>query len=104
MDFNERALEIFKYQYLGNPIYRNFSDRFHKSPEVITELKRIPFLPVSFFKTEEIKTGNFEPEIIYESSGTTGIKPARHFVKDISLYRESFVKGFELFYGDLHSK
>jgi hypothetical protein len=101
LDFNESALEIFKYQYLGNPIYRNFSDRFHKSPEVISELKHIPFLPVSFFKTEEIKTGNFEPGIIFESSGTTGMEPARHFVKDMGLYRESFVKGFELFYGNI---
>ncbi|HXB29866.1 MAG TPA: hypothetical protein VNW49_08610 [Puia sp.] len=100
-DFNARALEVFKYQYLDNPLYRNFSDRFHKSPENITELKLIPFLPVSFFKTEEIKTGNFDPEIIFKSSGTTGMEPARHFVKNIDLYRESFVKGFELFYGDI---
>ncbi len=94
-------MEVFNYQYLGNPLYRNFSDRFHKSPENITELKLIPFLPVSFFKTEEIKTGNFVPEMIFESSGTTGAEPARHFVKHIDLYRESFVKGFELFYGNI---
>lgn len=101
MDFNERAIEVFKYQYLENPLYRDFSDRFHKAPENIAELKLIPFLPVSFFKTEEIKTGHFDPEMIFESSGTTGVEPARHFVKRIDLYRESFVKGFELFYGDI---
>jgi Acyl-protein synthetase, LuxE len=101
LDFNERALEIFKYQYLENPLYRNFSDRFHKSPADISELKHIPFLPVSFFKTEEIKTGDFKPEMIFESSGTTGMEPARHFVKHIGLYRESFVKGFEFFYGNI---
>jgi Acyl-protein synthetase, LuxE len=101
MDFNERAMEVFKYQYFENPLYRDFSDRFHKAPENITDLKLIPFLPVSFFKTEEIKSGNFDPEIIFESSGTTGAEPARHFVKHIDLYRESFVKGFELFYGDI---
>ena len=101
MDFNDRAIEVFKYQYLENPLYRDFSDRFHKAPENIAELKLIPFLPVSFFKTEEIKTGHFDPEMIFESSGTTGVEPARHFVKRIDLYRESFVKGFELFYGDI---
>lgn len=101
MQFNDRAMEVFKYQYLENPLYRNFSDRFHKSPENIAELKLIPFLPVSFFKTEGIKTGNFDPEMIFESSGTTGAEQARHFVKHIDLYRESFVKGFELFYGDI---
>ncbi|HTB26810.1 MAG TPA: hypothetical protein VK711_15670 [Puia sp.] len=86
---------------MENPLYRDFSDRFHKAPENIAELKLIPFIPVSFFKTEEIKTGNFDPEMIFESSGTTGVDPARHFVKHIDLYRESFVKGFELFYGDI---
>ena len=101
MDFNGWAIEVFKYQYLENPLYRDFSDRFHKAPENIAELKLIPFIPVSFFKTEEIKTGNFDPEMIFESSGTTGVDPARHFVKHIDLYRESFVKGFELFYGDI---
>src|ERR1700693_1236235 len=99
MEFNDRATEVFKYQYLENPLYRNFSDRLHKSPGNIVELKRIPFLPVSFFKTEVIKAGNFDPEMIFESSGTTGTEPSRHFVKHIGLYRESFVKGFELFYG-----
>ena len=94
-------MEVFKYQYLGNHVYRNFSDRFQKTPEKTKELKQIPFLPVSFFKTEEVKTGNFIPEMIFESSGTTGMKPARHYVKNLGLYRESFVKGFELFYGDI---
>src|ERR1700682_3899261 len=98
-DFNARALEIFKLQYLENTIYRSFVNRFHANPETIIELKQIPFLPVSFFKSEEVKTGEFIPEIIFESSGTSGQKPARHFVKHLSLYRESFVKGFEFFYG-----
>jgi len=101
LKFNDRAMEVFKYQYLGNHVYRNFSDRFQKTPEKTKELKQIPFLPVSFFKTEEVKTGNFIPEMIFESSGTTGMKPARHYVKNLGLYRESFVKGFELFYGDI---
>jgi hypothetical protein len=101
LEFNNKALEVFKYQYLENLLYRNFSDRFQKTPENIKELKLIPFLPVSLFKTEEVKTGNFIPEMIFESSGTTGMKPARHFVKHLGLYRESFVKGFELFYGNI---
>ena len=30
-------------------------------------------------------------------------QPARHFIKQVSLYRESFVKGFNFFYGDPRS-
>ncbi|MDP9040443.1 MAG: acyl transferase, partial [Bacteroidota bacterium] len=42
----------------------------------------------------------FVPEIVFESSSTTGQKPAKHYVRQLDLYRESFVKGFELYYGD----
>jgi hypothetical protein len=37
--------------------------------------------------------------MIFESSGTTGIKPGRHFIGSLGLYRESFLKTFNLFYG-----
>jgi phenylacetate-coenzyme A ligase PaaK-like adenylate-forming protein len=97
--FNEKALELFKFQYLNNTLYRDYANRFAASPTSVKVFKQIPFLPVSFFKTETVATGEFSPEIIFESSGTTGQTPARHFVKHLGIYRESFVKGFEFFYG-----
>ena len=100
-EFASGALEMFRYQYLENALYRNFADHFQVNPDSIQGLKQLPFLPVSFFKTEMVKTGEFVPEIIFESSGTTGLIPARHYVRDLGLYRESFVKGFEFFYGDI---
>lgn len=99
--FSSRAMELFKYQYLGNPLYRRFADRFHANPDTVNGLDQIPFLPVAFFKNEIVQTGEFLPEIIFESSGTTGERTARHYVKRLNLYRESFVKGFELFYGSI---
>ena len=99
--FNEKALELFKFQYLDNTFYRDYANHFIASPATVKELKQIPFLPVSFFKTEMVATCEFTPEIIFESSGTTGQTPARHFVKHLDIYRESFVKGFEFFYGSI---
>ena len=99
-NFNSRALEVFRYQYSENTLYRNFAERFHANPETARELNQIPFLPVSFFKTDAVSTGAFIPEMIFESSGTTGQIPARHLVRKLAVYRESFVKGFEFFYGD----
>ena len=64
-----------------------------------SSLSRIPFLPVGFFKTHAVKTTDFETQTIFESSGTTQTLNSRHFVKELSLYRESFVRGFEFFYG-----
>lgn len=69
--------------------------------ETIDSIEKIPFLPISFFKTHEVVTGTFQPEIIFESSGTTGENTSRHFLKSIDLYKKSFTKGFNLFYGDI---
>jgi hypothetical protein len=99
-NFKTRALQIFEKQWLSNTLYRNFANRFQASPETVRSLDQIPFLPVSFFKTGSVQSGDYIPEIIFESSGTTGQNTARHPVKQVSLYRESFVKGFEFFYGD----
>jgi hypothetical protein len=70
------------------------------NPENINAIETIPFLPISFFKTHEVVTTSFEPEVIFESSGTTGENTSRHLVKSLSLYNESFTKAFELFYGN----
>ena len=57
-------------------------------------------MPISFFKTHSVATTVFEPEIIFESSGTTGGNTSRHLVKSLSLYNKSFLKTFQLFYGN----
>jgi len=100
LDFYTRALGIFEYQYSENALYQDFVDSLHVIPGRINALTQIPFLPVSFFKETAVQTTRFIPEIIFESSGTTGVTPSRHYVKDVGLYRESFVKGFESFYGN----
>ncbi|HVZ97148.1 MAG TPA: hypothetical protein VG847_09760, partial [Chitinophagaceae bacterium] len=59
----------------------------------------VPYLPIEFFKTKTVTALSFDPEIIFESSGTTGDTTSRHFVKKLSLYQRSFLESFELFYG-----
>jgi phenylacetate-coenzyme A ligase PaaK-like adenylate-forming protein len=99
-EFDEKAVRLFRFQYRENLLYREFVDRFPVAPAQIQSLLQIPFLPVSFFKTRKLMAGNFQPDIIFDSSGTTGQTRARHFVREVALYRESFVKGFEYFFGD----
>src|ERR1700733_10110651 len=97
-DFLPRALDTFRLQYAQNPLYRQFTDTLGVNPDLVRTLAEIPFLPVSFFKTHSVKTGDFTPEIVFESSGTTGSVTSRHEVKDLELYRESFMGGFRHFY------
>jgi hypothetical protein len=99
-DFQKNALETFHRQAKQNEVYKSFVSRFCPDLDRVGAIRQIPFLPVSFFKTAGVKTGDFAAEMIFESSGTTGENPARHEVKDLQLYRESFVKGFKYFYGD----
>lgn len=97
--FEGLALEIFQYQYQRNEVYKNYVDAIGVKPGSIKTVTTIPFLPIRFFKTHSVQTGNFEPAAVFESSGTTGMINSRHAVKDLSLYQESFLKGFESFYG-----
>lgn len=89
-------------QYHYNDLYRSYVDSIRVIPEKVDSIEKIPFLPISFFKTHEVKTTDFNPEIIFESSGTTGETTSRHFVKSLSLYKKSFLKAFQLFYGNPH--
>lgn len=98
-DFEQLALEVFHFQSENNPVYADFLKALGVDASSINRLTQIPFLPISFFKTHEVRTGEFEPQVIFESSGTTGSINSRHFVKDIALYEESFLRGFEFFYG-----
>jgi hypothetical protein len=98
-DFNETAIEVFYFQYSHNILYRQYCDLLHCRPDLINRIEDIPFLPVSFFKTHFIKTTVFEPEVIFESSGTSGSATSRHLVKSADLYRHSYLNAFRLFYG-----
>jgi len=64
-------------------------------------LEQIPFLPISFFKTHRVVSGNWQQEaLLFESSGTTGMVPSRHYVKDAEVYETTLMEGFRHFYGD----
>ena len=94
------ALEVFQLQYNQNITYKTYVDTIGVNPQLVDRMENIPFLPIQFFKNKIIKTGEFEPEIIFKSSGTTGANTSRHYVKNLSLYKKSFTLGFNLFYGN----
>lgn len=93
--FQALALEIFHFQYQHNKIYRAYVEALKTDLHTVNSIEKIPFLPISFFKTHEIKTGNFRSEAIFESSATTGSVRSLHHVKDKGLYRKSFLNTFE---------
>jgi hypothetical protein len=97
--FNALALDIFNYQYKENNIYRRYVDSLKIVPQTLEHYSRVPFLPVSFFKTQSVVSGVSIPEKVFLSSGTTGTERSRHNILDLGVYDESLIRGFEGFYG-----
>ena len=98
--FRAAALEVFNFQAKHTPVYREYLSTLRADPSRIKEPEEIPFLPIEFFKSHRVLEEGKDPEVIFESSGTTGTTPSRHFVADAGLYRDSFLQGFREFCGD----
>jgi len=67
----------------------------------VKALQQIPFLPIQFFKSHRVISSENPIQEIFTSSGTTGNINSRHCVTDLSVYEESYQKGFTQFYGNI---
>lgn len=89
--FEDLEIELWAYQYRNNPILREFTDGI--------EAKGPVSLPISFYKHFPVRiSDNWPPERVFESSGTTGQTPSRHYVRDLSIYHRSALQGFRQFF------
>lgn len=98
-DFLKCSLDVFNFQYCNNLTYRKFVDGCKISPAEVDSLIKIPFLPIDFYRSLVVKTNDFLEEKVFTSSGTTGELVSKHFVRDLSVYENSFLLSFEKFYG-----
>jgi len=101
VEFKKTALKVFRFQAENNSVYQNFIQHLNLNIAEIDSLEKIPFLPIRFFKSHEILSGKSSIEKIFTSSGTTGSQTSKHFVSDLSFYRESLEHSFKHFYGEI---
>ena len=99
--FEDLALQIFKFQFENNRVYRSFCDLLYKHPSDIKTLQEIPFLPIQFFKTHPVLSSQEPVKATFTSSGTTGSITSKHLVSNLKIYEQSFTKGFQQFYGNI---
>lgn len=99
-DFAALTMQVFRYQAKNNALYARYLSLLGRSPDRIASVADIPFLPVELFKNQLIRAGNWKPETIFTSSGTTGQTPSRHLVRHLNLYLENARRGFAKHYGD----
>lgn len=92
-NFDMVATHVFEYQKANNPLYRAYVD-------MLGDARKRPFLPISFFKTHDIRSGIWSEKSLFSSSGTTGQIPSQHRVRNLSWYEENARNGFTAAYSD----
>ena len=102
-EFCSLALEVFQYQYQNTPVYQEFCDYLQRGPGDVSGIEQIPFMPIEFFKFKKVLPYHLEATSLFSSSGTTGIEPSKHYIHDLDLYRKSFRKTFQQFYGEIRN-
>ena len=105
-EFTKVAISIFNNQALKTPIYNKYINLLKVDTESIKSLMDIPFLPVEFFKTQKVAINTEAPtpnSRLFTSSGTTGSSTSKHYVNDVGIYEQSYLKAFQHFYGDIEN-
>src|SRR5690606_7156242 len=93
-EFESASLEVFKFQFENNRVYRSFCDLLYIHPSDVKCIADIPFLPIQFFKSHAVLSSNQPVEHLFTSSGTTNDVPSNHQVTDLNIYIESFRNAF----------
>lgn len=113
--FEKIALKVFRFQYENNKVYQEFCNFLKTDSHKVKSLQQIPFLPIQFFKSHQVVSNTNPIQETFTSSGTTSplaptgeksdikIVPitSKHLVTDVTLYEESYRKGFSEFYGNI---
>ena len=99
--FDKIALKAFRFQYENNLVYREFCDFLKTDVQKVKSIEQIPFLPIQFFKSHSVVSTTNPIQTTFTSSGTTGMITSKHLVTDVSIYEESYRKGFSQFYGNI---
>jgi len=99
--FDDFALRLFRVQTKENEIYRRYLSALDIVPESVNSIEDIPFLPIRFFKDHRVKTGSFQEEAVFRSSGTTGLLTSCHYIESLEYYKQVTEQIFRIFYGDI---
>ena len=100
-DFKNICMKIFNYQFDNNFIYNKYCNLIGVKRNQVNEITDIPFIPISLFKKYKISTKKKYQKVFY-SSGTTKKNYSKHYIHNLKIYEKSFIKNFEINYGDLN--
>lgn len=96
------ALQGFAFQFSQNRVYRHYCQLLGiQDSKQVQKVSQIPYLPIEFFKTQQVVSVQATPTLYFESSSTTGQQVSKHYLHSPHIYRQSFSMGFAHFYGSI---
>ncbi|MEL6534089.1 MAG: acyl transferase [Bacteroidota bacterium] len=99
--FDTLAMELFQKQARAVPVYKQYLFHLGINPHQVQHTSEIPFLPIRFFKEHRVQAYDFQPEKVFESSGTTGQVTSKHAIASLPSYHEVCLRGFQLTFGPI---
>lgn len=91
VDFDVMCEALWKFQLKHNTVLGEFCSYL--------DTQSLTYLPIEFFKEFEITTlPPWEAAHVFESSGTTGQIPSRHYIRDLAIYKRSLTESFFHFF------
>jgi hypothetical protein len=100
--FEKKALELFYFQSKYNPVYKEYLEKLNidsSKIDLITSIYDIPFLPIRFFKSQNIQIEGVKTNQIFTSSGTSDqTNRSKHAISDLNFYEKSSQFIFEELY------
>lgn len=100
-DFERLALDVFQYQGQHCSVYRSYLDYLKFDIFNVKNYCDIPCLPIRFFKSHSIQSGDWDPVMTFESSGTTGAVTSKHYLRELNVYKTLSFRAFEHIYGEV---
>jgi len=100
-EFEQKCLEVFRFQYVNNKIYQRYCNLIGACLSTVKKSTDIPFLPIEFFKKSNVLSSTEAIQKTFSSSGTTGELTSKHYITNIDIYEKSYLKCFNHFYGNI---
>ncbi len=93
-------MEVFALQRVRNPTYRRWLELSHQFELRPGTWRQIPSLPIALFRGHDARTGRWEAEGVFRSSGTTGSQTSKMPVRSLADYRAGCLRTFITLVGD----
>lgn len=100
-NFNDIALTMFQYQAKYCTVFKEYLSLCNVKSQEINTLEDIVYLPISFFKSHEIKSVEQQAKGQFLSSGTGGNR-SRHLIFDDKAYEQSLITHFNRRFNNFH--